>query len=62
VRPEACRYAARRRQEGASWAVIARETGLEARKFQRWRYRARRSAPVLQSVEVEVEASKARQG
>ncbi len=37
VREEVCRYAARRRQEGAPWAVIARETGLDARKLQRWK-------------------------
>ena len=29
VREEVCRYAARRRKEGAPWAVIARETGLD---------------------------------
>jgi hypothetical protein len=52
VRDEACRYAACRRREGAPWAVIARETGLDARKLQRWRSRARRSAPVLRQVEV----------
>jgi hypothetical protein len=46
VRDEVCRYAARRRREGAPWAVIARETGLETRKLQRWRSRARRAAPV----------------
>ncbi len=28
VRDEVCRYARRRRSEGAAWAVIARETGL----------------------------------
>jgi hypothetical protein len=34
--------------------VIARETGLDARKLQRWRSRARRAAPVpvLRPVEV----------
>ncbi len=33
VRDEVCRYAGRRRREGAAWAMIARETGLElARK------------------------------
>ena len=54
VREEVCRYAARRRDQGAPWAVIARETGLDARKLQRWRSRARRSAPVpvLRPVEV----------
>ena len=54
VRDEVCRYAARRRREGAPWAVIARETGLEARKLQRWNARARRAAsiPVLRPVEV----------
>jgi hypothetical protein len=54
VRDEVCRYAVRRRREGAAWAVIARETGLDARKLQRWRSRARRSAPVpvLRPVEV----------
>ena len=30
VRDEVCRYAARRREKGAPWAVIARETGLDA--------------------------------
>jgi transposase len=54
VRDEVCRYAARRRREGAAWAVIARETGLDARKLQRWRSRARSAAPVpvLRPVEV----------
>ena len=54
VREGVCRYAARRRQEGAAWAVIARETGLEVRKVQRWNARARRTAtvPVLRPVEV----------
>jgi hypothetical protein len=54
VRDEVCRYAARRRREGAPWAVIARETGLEVRKLQRWNARARRAAsvPVLRPVEV----------
>jgi hypothetical protein len=49
-----CRYAARRRQEGEPWAVIARETGFEVRKLQRWNTRARRSSvvPVLRPVEV----------
>ncbi len=28
VRDEVCRYAGRRRSEGAAWAVIARETDL----------------------------------
>jgi hypothetical protein len=31
VRDEFCRYAARRRELGAPWAVIARETGLGVR-------------------------------
>jgi hypothetical protein len=54
VRDEVCRYAARRRREGAPWAVISRETGLEVRKLQRWQSRARRSVPVpvLRPVEV----------
>jgi hypothetical protein len=54
VRDEVCRYAARRRREGAPWAVIAREIGLDARKLQRWWSRARRAAPVpvLRPVEV----------
>ncbi len=54
VREEVCRYAARRREEGAPWAVIARETGLDVRKLQRWNTRARRSSavPVLRPVEV----------
>ena len=54
VRDEVCRYAARRREKGAPWAVIARETGLEVRKLQRWNTRARRtsSVPVLRPVEV----------
>lgn len=54
VREEVCRYAARRREQGAPWAVIARETGLEVRKLQRWQSRARRraSVPVLRPVEV----------
>ena len=53
VRDEICRYAARRRQEGAPWAVIARETtstgrstgtGAErcARDLHRWSLRASR--------------------
>ena len=46
VSDEVCRYAAGRRRDGAAWAVIARETGLDARKLQRWRSRAQRSAPV----------------
>ena len=54
VRDEVCRYAARRREKGAPWAVIARETGLDVRKLQRWNTRARRvgSVPVLRPVEV----------
>ena len=54
VRDEVCRYAARRREKGAPWAVIARETGLDVRKLQRWNTRARRtsSVPVLHPVEV----------
>ncbi len=44
VREEVCRYAARRRERGAPWAVIARETGLDIRKLQRWNTRARRAA------------------
>ncbi len=54
VRDEVCRYAARRREQGAPWAVIARETGLDVRKLQRWNTRARRpaSVPVLRPVEV----------
>jgi hypothetical protein len=44
VRDEVCRYAARRRREGAPWAVIARETSLEVRKLQRSKARARRAA------------------
>ena len=54
VREEVCRYAARRRGQGAPWAVIARETGLDVRKLQRWQSRTRRSAsvPVLRPVEV----------
>jgi len=49
VRDEVCRYAGRRRREGAAWAVIARETGLEVRKLQRWNARAppAASVPVL---------------
>ena len=54
VRDEVCRYAARRREQGAPWAVVARETGLDVRKLQRWQSRARRvsAAPVLRPVEV----------
>jgi len=54
VRDEVCRYAARRRREGAPWAVIARETSVDDRKLQRWNARARRAAsvPVLRPVEV----------
>ena len=54
VRDEVCRYAGRRRREGAAWAVIARETGLEVGKLQRWNARARPAAsvPVLRPVEV----------
>ncbi len=46
VRDEVCHYAGRRRREGAAWAVIARETGLEVRKLQRLNARA---WPVLPS-------------
>ena len=54
VRDEVCRYAVRRRKAGAAWAPIARETGLDVRKLQRWNMRARRAAsvPVLRPVEV----------
>ncbi len=54
VRDEVCRYAARRRRKGAAWAVIARETGLEVPKLQRWNARAQPTAsvPVLRPVEV----------
>ena len=54
VRDEVCRYAVRRRKAGAAWALIARETGLDVRKLQRWNTRARRAAsvPVLRPVEV----------
>jgi hypothetical protein len=54
VRDEVCRYATRRRREGAPWAMISRETGLEVRKLQRWNARAHRAAsvPVLRPVEV----------
>ncbi len=52
VRDEVCRYAIRRRKAGAAWAAIARETGLDVRKLQRWNTRARRTAlvPVLRPV------------
>ncbi len=58
VRDEVCRYAVRRRKAGAAWARIARETGLDVRKLQRWNTRARRTAsvPVLRPVEVLPEA------
>ncbi len=46
VRDEVCRYAGRRRSEGAAWAVIARETGLGVPKLQRWIARARPAASV----------------
>ncbi len=51
---EVRRYAIRRRKAGAAWAAIARETGLDVRKLQRWNTRARRAAsvPVLRPVEV----------
>ncbi len=53
VRDEVCRYAGRRRSEGAAWAVIARETGLEVGKLKQWNARARpASVPVLRPVEV----------
>ena len=54
VRDEVCRYAARRREQGVPWAVIARETGLDVRKLQRWNGRRQASAPVpvLRPVEV----------
>ena len=54
VRDEVCRYAARRREQGAPWAVIAREIGVDVRKLQRWQSRARRraSVPALRPVEV----------
>ncbi len=54
-----CRYAVRRRKAGAAWALIARETGLDVRKLQRWNTRARRTAlvPVLRPVEVLPEPS-----
>ena len=38
VRDEVCRYAVRHREKGAPWAVIARETGLDVRKLQRWEH------------------------
>ncbi len=59
VRDEVCRYAGRRRKAGAAWARIARETGLDVRKLQRWNTRARRAAsvPVLRPVEVLPEPS-----
>ena len=47
VREEVCRYAARRRERGAPWAVVARETGLDVRKLQRWQSRARRASAGL---------------
>ncbi len=54
VRDEVFRYAVLRRKAGAAWARIARETGLNVRKLQRWNTRARRtsSVPVLRPVEV----------
>ena len=54
VRDEVCRYAAHRREQGAPWAVIARETSLGVRKLQRWQSRARRASAVavLRPVEV----------
>ncbi len=54
VRDEVCRYAVRRRKAGAAWALIARETGLEVGKLQRWNARAlpAASVPVLRPVEV----------
>ncbi len=54
VRDEVCRYAGRRRRERAAWALIARETGLEVPKLQRWNARAQPTAsvPVLRPVEV----------
>jgi hypothetical protein len=53
VRDEVCRYAGRRRREGAAWAVIARETGLDVGKLQRWNARARPAASVPVLVRVE---------
>ena len=50
-----CRYAVTPpRGRERLWAVIARETGLDVRKLQRWNTRARRAAsvPVLRPVEV----------
>ncbi len=44
VRDEVCRYAVRRRKAGAVWVLIARETGLDVRKLQRWNTRASRAA------------------
>ncbi len=54
VRDEVCRYAIRRLKAGAAWSLIARETGLDIRKLQRWNTRARRvaSVPVLRPVKV----------
>ncbi len=54
VSDEVCRYAIRRREKGAPWAVIARETGLDVRKLQRWNTRARQAAsvPALRGVAV----------
>jgi hypothetical protein len=54
VRDEVCHYAARRRRDGAAWAVIGRETRLDIRNLQRWNGRGRASAPVpvLRPVEV----------
>ncbi len=50
VRDEVCRYAVWRRKAWAAWALIARETGLDVRKLQRWNTRARRVASVFLSV------------
>ncbi len=60
VRDDVCRYAVRRRKAGAAWALIARETGLDVRKLQRWNTRARRAAsvPVLRPIEVLPEAGR----
>ncbi len=54
VRDAVCCYAVRRRKAGTAWALIARETGLDVRKLQRWNTRARRTSPVpvLRPVEV----------
>ncbi len=54
VREEVYRYAGRRRREGAAWAVIAQETGLDVHKLQQWNARVRPAAPapVLRPVEV----------